>query len=57
MNIGDEINIKNFKIFEVIGKGSFGVVYLTENIETGEKYAMKQYYNTNGPYDINIEKR
>jgi serum/glucocorticoid-regulated kinase 2 len=34
--------LEEFKIIKVLGKGSFGRVYLVENISSGKTYAMKE---------------
>jgi len=36
-----EANLKDFKIKKMIGKGTFGKVFLVERTATGELYAMK----------------
>ena len=36
-----EVNINHFKIEKVIGRGSFGKVFLVTKIDTGQIYAMK----------------
>ena len=37
----DKIVFKKYKILKKIGKGSFGLVYLCQNISTKENYAVK----------------
>src|SRR5690606_18484062 len=39
--IDSEVDIDSFKILELLGKGSFGEVYLVELIKTKKRYAMK----------------
>jgi len=41
LNQFEKVDLNSFKILEMIGKGSFGEVYLVENIKTTQKYAMK----------------
>jgi len=35
------INVNDFKIMKVIGRGTFGKVFLVKKIDTGVPYAMK----------------
>jgi len=50
------MKIKIFSIFidmkfekiRVLGKGSYGVVYLIKDLNTNEKYALKKISYTNG---------
>ena len=37
----EAVNLESFNFLELIGKGSFGEVYLIELKTTGKKYAMK----------------
>lgn len=37
----DSIGIEDFKIFRVVGRGSFGKVYLVTKKSDGKFYAMK----------------
>jgi len=42
INNFQKVNLNSFKILELIGKGSFGEVYLVENIkDSSQRYAMK----------------
>lgn len=41
VNFVEKVDLNTFKILEMIGKGSFGEVYLVENIKSRQKYAMK----------------
>ena len=41
------IGPKDFKVHGLLGKGSFGEVYLVEKIDTGTIYAMKVLHKTN----------
>lgn len=36
-----DVQIDNFKILKVIGRGSFGKVYLVQKKDSGEYFAMK----------------
>lgn len=36
-----DVQIEHFKIHKVIGRGSFGKVYLVQKKDSGEYYAMK----------------
>jgi serum/glucocorticoid-regulated kinase 2 len=40
-NVNKEMTLESFQIKYVLGKGTFGKVYLTELTETGELYAIK----------------
>ena len=42
--IGTELD-KRFKILETIGRGGFSFIYKVEQIEDGEVYAIKEYFN------------
>jgi len=35
------VNKNDFKIMKVIGRGSYGKVYLVEHLATGQVFAMK----------------
>jgi serine/threonine protein kinase len=35
------VNLESFNIIKVIGRGSFGKVYLVEKKDSGDLYAMK----------------
>jgi len=39
--ISEKINTKDFKILQMLGRGTFGKVMLVEHTETGELYALK----------------
>jgi len=36
-----DVNLHHFEILKVIGRGSFGKVFLVEKRDTGERFAMK----------------
>ena len=38
----DVIRVNDYKLFKLIGKGTFGEVYLTSNINNSEIYATKR---------------
>ena len=38
----NKINLKDFELIKVIGRGSFGKVYLVRKIDTQKYYAMKK---------------
>lgn len=52
-NFPTDVEVESFKILELLGKGSFGEVYLVELLTTGKKYAMK-VLNKNKIFSQNI---
>ena len=41
MNSINSIKINDYKLYKLIGKGTFGEVYLTSNINNSQIYATK----------------
>ena len=37
----EKINVNSFKPIQMLGKGSFGEVYLVQKLKGGQHYAMK----------------
>ncbi|KAL0234556.1 hypothetical protein PCE1_001592 [Barthelona sp. PCE] len=46
--------IDGFSKWEVIGKGTYGEVFKTSNLTTGEQYAIKRFYSQNADEGVTV---